>query len=220
MLKVVNIKKSFGAEEVLKEISFEVEKGELAVVLGKSGAGKTTLMRCITGLENFDSGEIIVDDIRVKDNSQIKNLRGQVGMVFQNFNLFPHLSVLENIIEAPINVFKKDKEKTKKLAMELLEMVGLEDKKDAYPYELSGGQKQRVAIARTCALMPKVLCFDEPTSALDKENIDKVIEIINACKKKKMAILIISHDENFAQKVADKIIYLENGQILEEKVSS
>ena len=218
MLKVVNLRKSFNNEEVLKGISFEIDKGEIGVVLGKSGAGKTTLMRCITGLESFDSGEIVVDETEISRSSEIKKLRGKIGMVFQNFNLFPHLSVLENIIEAPVIVFKRDRKETTKFAMELLEMVGLSDKKEFYPCELSGGQQQRVAIARSCALMPKVLCFDEPTSALDRENIDKVIEIIETCKKKGMAILIITHDNVFSEKIADKTIYIEDGLILDEQV--
>lgn len=218
MLKVVNLRKSFNNEEVFKGISFEIDKGEIGVVLGKSGAGKTTLMRCITGLESFDSGEIVVDETEISRSSEIKKLRGKIGMVFQNFNLFPHLSVLENIIEAPVNVFKRDRKETTKFAMELLEMVGLSDKKEFYPCELSGGQQQRVAIARSCALMPKVLCFDEPTSALDRENIDKVIEIIETCKKKGMAILIITHDNVFSEKIADKTIYIEDGLILDEQV--
>lgn len=218
MLKVVNLRKSFNNEEVLKGISFEIDKGEIGVVLGKSGAGKTTLMRCITGLESFDSGEIVVDETEISKSSEIKKLRGKIGMVFQNFNLFPHLSVLENIIEAPVNVFKRDRKETTKFAMELLEMVGLSDKKEFYPCELSGGQQQRVAIARSCALMPKVLCFDEPTSALDRENIDKVIEIIETCKKNGMAILIITHDNVFSEKIADKTIYIEDGLILDEQV--
>ena len=214
MLKVVNLRKSFNKQEVLKDISFEINKGEVGVVLGRSGAGKTTLMRCINGLESFDSGEIIVDDIKISNSSEFKKLRGKIGMVFQNFNLFPHLSVLENIIEAPVSAFKRDKKEMIELAMELLEMVDLQDKKDYYPSRLSGGQQQRVAIARSCALMPKILCFDEPTSALDKENIDKVIEIIESCKKKDMAILIITHDNVFSEKVADKIIYIEEGCII------
>lgn len=218
MLKVVNLRKSFNNEEVLKGISFEIDKGEIGVVLGKSGAGKTTLMRCITGLESFDSGEIVVDETEISRSSEKKKLRGKIGMVFQNFNLFPHLSVLENIIEAPVNVFKRDRKETTKFAMELLEMVGLSDKKEFYPCELSGGQQQRVAIARSCALMPKVLCFDEPTSALDRENIDKVIEIIETCKKNGMAILIITHDNVFSEKIADKTIYIEDGLILDEQV--
>ena len=214
MLKVVDLKKSFNSTNVLKGVSFDISAGEIAVVLGKSGAGKTTLMRCINGLESFDSGKIIVDDIQINKSSDMKKKRGQVGMVFQNFNLFPHLTVLENIIESPINVFNKNKEESIKLAMYLLEMVDLSDKKDFYPFELSGGQQQRVAIARSCALMPKVLCFDEPTSALDQENIEKVIDIIKAFKKKGMAILIITHDTVFSKKIADKTLYIEDGLLI------
>ncbi|CAK7006939.1 MAG: Glutamine transport ATP-binding protein GlnQ [Peptostreptococcus russellii] len=214
MLKVVDLKKSFNSTNVLKGVSFDISAGEIAVVLGKSGAGKTTLMRCINGLESFDSGKIIVDDIQINKSSDMKKIRGQVGMVFQNFNLFPHLTVLENIIESPINVFNKNKEESIKLAMDLLEMVDLSDKKDFYPFELSGGQQQRVAIARSCALMPKVLCFDEPTSALDQENIEKVIDIIKAFKKRGMAILIITHDTVFSKKIADKTLYIEDGLLI------
>lgn len=214
MLKVVDLKKSFNSTNVLKGVSFDISAGEIAVVLGKSGAGKTTLMRCINGLESFDSGKIIVDDIQINKSSDMKKIRGQVGMVFQNFNLFPHLTVLENIIESPINVFNKNKEESIKLAMDLLEMVDLSDKKDFYPFELSGGQQQRVAIARSCALMPKVLCFDEPTSALDQENIEKVIAIIKAFKKRGMAILIITHDTVFSKKIADKTLYIEDGLLI------
>ena len=214
MLKVVDLKKSFNSTNVLKGVSFDISAGEIAVVLGKSGAGKTTLMRCINGLESFDSGKIIVDDIQINKSSDMKKIRGQVGMVFQNFNLFPHLTVLENIIESPINVFNKNKEESIKLAMDLLEMVDLSDKKDFYPFEISGGQQQRVAIARSCALMPKVLCFDEPTSALDQENIEKVIDIIKAFKKRGMAILIITHDTVFSKKIADKTLYIEDGLLI------
>lgn len=216
MIKVVNLKKSFNNQEVLKGISFEIESGEIGVVLGRSGAGKTTLMRCINGLEKFDSGEIIVDNIEIKDSKDINKLRGVIGMVFQNFNLFPHLTVLENIIEAPISVFKRNRKETEDLAMKLLEMVDLSDKRDFYPSDLSGGQQQRVAIARTCALMPRVLCFDEPTSALDSENIDNVINIIKKFKEKNMSVLIITHDMNFANKVADKIIYIEEGVLVDK----
>lgn len=211
MLKIIDLKKKFGNTEVLKGISFEMEKGEIGVVLGKSGAGKTTLIRCINGLETFDSGQIIVDNVEITNSKDMDKLRGTIGMVFQNFNLFPHMNVLENIIEAPVNVFKKDKEESKKKAIELLKMVDLEDKVSAYPCELSGGQKQRVAIARSCALNPKVLCFDEPTSALDKVTIEKVSEIIKRCKEKGMTILIITHDEVFAENIADKIINIKDG---------
>lgn len=220
MLKVINLKKKFNSTEVLKGVSFDVSPGEIAVVLGKSGAGKTTLMRCINGLEAFDSGKIIVDDIEINTSSDYKKIRGQIGMVFQNFNLFPHLTVLENIIESPLNVFNKDKNEIVELAEKLLEMVDLMDKKDSYPYELSGGQQQRVAIARSCALTPKILCFDEPTSALDQDNIEKIIEIINVFKKKVMAILIITHDPVFSRRIADKTINIENGLIIDKLMNS
>ncbi|MDY2794540.1 amino acid ABC transporter ATP-binding protein [Peptostreptococcus porci] len=216
MLKVVDLKKSFNNVEVLKGISFEIESGEIGVVLGKSGAGKTTLIRCINGLETFDSGEIIVDSIKIKDSNDRKKIRGQIGMVFQNFNLFPHFSVLENIIEAPMRVLGKSRQEAEKIAIDLLEMVDLSDKKDSYPFQLSGGQQQRVAIARSCALMPKILCFDEPTSALDKENIQKVQEIITRFKERGMAILIISHDVAFSKEMADKIIYIKEGLLVNE----
>lgn len=216
MLKVVDLKKSFNNVEVLKGISFEIESGEIGVVLGKSGAGKTTLIRCINGLETFDSGEIIVDSIKIKDSNDRKKIRGQIGMVFQNFNLFPHFSVLENIIEAPMRVLGKSRQEAEKIAIDLLEMVDLSDKKDSYPFQLSGGQQQRVAIARSCALMPKILCFDEPTSALDKENIQKVQEIITRFKERGMTILIISHDVAFSKEMADKIIYIKEGLLVNE----
>lgn len=206
MLKVKNLNKSFGENKVLNNINFEVKSGEVCVLLGKSGAGKTTILRCINGLETFDDGEIIVDDCTMKDRSHISKNRDKIGMVFQNFNLFPHMSVLENIISAPINVLKKSKEDAIKQAKEILKMVDLEDKVDAYPYELSGGQCQRVAIARACALTPKVLCFDEPTSALDVDSIEKVSQIIRNLKSKGMAILIITHDIGFANNISDKII--------------
>lgn len=206
MLKVKNLNKSFGENKVLNNINFEVKSGEVCVLLGKSGSGKTTILRCINGLETFDDGEIIVDDCTMKDKSHISKNRDKIGMVFQNFNLFPHMSVLENIISAPINVLKKSKEDAVKQAKEILKMVDLEDKIHAYPYELSGGQCQRVAIARACALTPKVLCFDEPTSALDVDSIEKVSKIIRNLKAKGMAILIITHDIGFANDINDKII--------------
>ena len=214
MLKVIDLKKKFGQVEVLKGISFEINNGEIGVVLGRSGAGKTTLIRCINGLESFDSGKIVLDDIEIKSSSDMKEVRGQIGMVFQNFNLFPHLSVIENIIESPVRVFGKNKDEAIKEALELLEMVDLLDKKDHYPYQLSGGQQQRVAIARSCALKPKVLCCDEPTSALDKENIQKVEDIIGRCKERGMAILIITHDTVFAEEIADKTLNISDGLLL------
>ncbi|MBF1064205.1 MAG: amino acid ABC transporter ATP-binding protein, partial [Peptostreptococcus sp.] len=199
---------------VLKGISFQIDDGEIGVVLGKSGAGKTTLIRCINGLESFDSGKIILDDVEIMSINDMKEIRGQIGMVFQNFNLFPHLTVLENIIESPVRVFGRNKDEVVKEALDLLEMVDLLDKKDHYPHQLSGGQQQRVAIARSCALKPKVLCFDEPTSALDKENIQKVEEIIRNCKRMGMTILIITHDTVFAQEIADKTLNISEGLLV------
>lgn len=213
MLKIKNLNKSYGNEKVLENINFEVKSGEICVLLGKSGAGKTTLIRCINGLEEFDSGEIMVDDCTIKNKSQIEKYRTKIGMVFQNFNLFPHLSVLENIILSPVNVLKMPKEDAINRAKEILKIVDLDEKIDSYPFELSGGQCQRVAIARACALTPKVLCFDEPTSALDTESIEKVSSIIKDLKAKGMAILIITHDIGFANKISDKIINICNGKI-------
>ena len=214
MLKIVDLKKKFGQVEVLKGISFQIDDGEIGVVLGKSGAGKTTLIRCINGLESFDSGKIVLDDVEIKSINDMKEIRGQIGMVFQNFNLFPHLSVLENIIESPVRVFGRNKDEVVKEALDLLEMVDLLDKRDNYPHQLSGGQQQRVAIARSCALKPKVLCFDEPTSALDKDNIQKVEDVIRDCKKMGMAILIITHDTVFAEEIADKTLNISEGLLV------
>ncbi|QQQ87364.1 amino acid ABC transporter ATP-binding protein [Peptacetobacter hiranonis] len=217
MIEVINLKKKFKDTEVLKDISFDVKDGEIAVVVGKSGAGKTTLMRCINGLEEFDSGELVLNGESIKNNNDMKKVRGNIGMVFQNFNLFPHMTVIENIIEAPVNVFGENKEEALKKANELLKMVDLADKGDNYPFQLSGGQQQRVAIARACALKPDVICFDEPTSALDPESIQNVIDVIKKLKENGMAIIIVTHDIGFCDVIADKIIRLESGIIKEVK---
>ena len=217
MIEVINLKKKFKDTEVLKDISFDVKDGEIAVVVGKSGAGKTTLMRCINGLEVFNSGELVLNGESIKNNNDMKKVRGKIGMVFQNFNLFPHMTVIENIIEAPVNVFGENKEEALKKANELLKMVDLADKGDNYPFQLSGGQQQRVAIARACALKPDVICFDEPTSALDPESIQNVIDVIKKLKENGMAIIIVTHDIGFCDVIADKIIRLESGIIKEVK---
>lgn len=206
MLEVKNLNKSFGNNKVLVDLSFKLEEGEIGVLFGKSGAGKTTVLRCLNGLEIFDSGEIIIDNEVINKSKDISKIRHNIGMVFQSFNLFPHMSVLENIIESPVSVLKIPKDKAINKAKELLKIVDLSDKIDAYPHELSGGQQQRVAIARACSLTPKVLCFDEPTSALDAESIGRVCEIIRDLKSKGMTILIITHDKNFADEICDKII--------------
>ncbi|WP_300279299.1 amino acid ABC transporter ATP-binding protein [Peptacetobacter sp.] len=215
MIRIKNLNKSFKNIKILKDVSFDIEDSEVVVLLGESGAGKTTLMRCINGLEEFDSGEIILNDKILKNHNDMEKIRGKIGMVFQNFNLFPHLTVLENIIEAPVNVFKKEKEKAINEAKEILKIVNMDEKLNFYPYQLSGGQKQRVAIARACALNPKIMCFDEPTSALDPESIKNVISIINNLKEKGMSILIVTHDIGFCYEIADKMIKIEDGIIKE-----
>ncbi|WP_042274898.1 amino acid ABC transporter ATP-binding protein [[Clostridium] dakarense] len=213
MLKVNKLRKVYNENTILNNITFELKEGEAGVLLGKSGAGKTTILRCINGLEEFQGGEIIVDNESIKSINDITKIRKNIGMVFQNFNLFPHMTVLENIIESPINTLKIDKSEAVKKAKELLKLVDLQDKENSYPHELSGGQKQRVAIARACALSPKILCFDEPTSALDYENIIKVIDIIDKLKSEKISILIVTHDSHFAKEVGDKFIKINNGNI-------
>lgn len=215
MIRIKNLNKNFKNIKILKDVSFDIEDSEVVVLLGESGAGKTTLMRCINGLEEFDSGEIILNDKILKNHNDMEKIRGKIGMVFQNFNLFPHLTVLENIIEAPVNVFKKEKEKAINEAKEILKIVNMDEKLNFYPYQLSGGQKQRVAIARACALNPKIMCFDEPTSALDPESIKNVISIINNLKEKGMSILIVTHDIGFCYEIADKMIKIEDGIIKE-----
>lgn len=226
VLKVQGLNKSFKGKQVLKDINFEVNEGEILALLGHSGAGKTTILRCINGLEQWDKGTIEIDgETLCKDNGdsavyssgeQRKSIRKKIGMVFQSYNLFPHMSVIQNIIEAPISVFRTPKEEAKNKAVELLKLMGLEGKINSYPFELSGGQKQRVAIARACALNPKLMCFDEPTSALDPELREGVARIIEDLAKNGMSVLIITHDMSFAKRVAKRIVFMEDGKILEE----
>jgi len=225
-LKVSELNKSFKGKQVLKNVSFQVEEGEIVALLGQSGAGKTTVLRCINGLEKADGGSIEISDIPLFEEKNgrvvycskdtMKEVRKNLGMVFQSYNLFPHMSVLENIIEAPVNVFKISKDEAKRDANELLKQIGLEDKENAYPFELSGGQKQRVAIARACALNPKIMCFDEPTSALDPELTEGIATVIDGLSKKGMGILIITHDMAFAKRVAHKVLFMADGEIIEE----
>ena len=226
LLKVEGLNKSFKGKQVLKDISFEINEGEIVAILGPSGAGKTTLLRCINGLELCDNGTIEIDEFFLckeengkslyGSSKEKNNIRRNLGMVFQSFNLFPHMSVLENIVEAPINVFGVSKKEAECNAMKLLGELGLEDKAKAYPYELSGGQKQRVAIARACALKPNILCFDEPTSALDPELREGVAAIIEKLAKNDMAVLIITHDMEFVKRVVQRIIFMDGGQIIED----
>lgn len=216
MIKVKNLKKQFGNNVVLKDISVAIEKGEVISVIGPSGSGKSTFLRCINGLEEFDGGHILVDNEDMADkNLNIDKLREKIGMVFQSFNLFPHLTVLENIILAPVTLKKMSKEEAKVKAKELLKKVGLEEKADFYPSSLSGGQKQRVAIARALALKPDIMLFDEPTSALDPELVKEVLDIIRKLKSQKITMLIVSHEMNFVREISDRVIIMEKGEILE-----
>ncbi|PGS46768.1 amino acid ABC transporter ATP-binding protein [Bacillus sp. AFS041924] len=215
MLKVNNLIKQFNKQTVLNEVSFEVNKGEIVTLLGPSGAGKTTILRCINGLESFDGGSIEIDGQIIKSKKDLLNVRKTVGLVFQNYNLFPHKTVIENIIEAPILALGMNKEEASKRAMNLLDQVGLSDKANSYPYELSGGQQQRVAIARACALQPKILCFDEPTSALDPELTNGIAEIMKSLAKGGMSILVITHDMEFAKNVSTRTLLVKEGKVTE-----
>lgn len=226
MLEVKELAKSFGELEVLKDISFNVEKGEVVAVIGPSGSGKSTMLRCINQLEKADGGIINVcgTDMLLKndkgrtvyaDAKTLRDIRLKTGLVFQNFNLFPHMTVLRNITEAPVCVLKQDKEKARKKAMELLKKMGLETKDKAYPCELSGGQQQRVSIARALALEPEILFFDEPTSALDPELTGEILKVIKELAADGMTMVIVTHEMAFARDVADKVIFMENGSIVE-----
>ena len=197
LFEMKHIKKSFGSLEVLKDISLEVEAGEVLSIIGPSGSGKSTLLRCATGLEKPDSGEIIKE--------------GEVGLVFQNFNLFPHFSVIKNIVHAPLKVQKRKKDEVYAQARELLAKMGLEDKEDAYPYQLSGGQQQRVSIARALCMNPKILFFDEPTSALDPELTGEILKVIKSLAAEHITMVIVTHEMNFARDISDHVIFMDQG---------
>lgn len=224
MLKLRKIKKSFGNLDVLKSIDLDIDEKEIVVLVGPSGGGKTTLLRIINMLERCHSGyievngRILCNDGRYIDKKSMMEISKDVGMVFQNFNLFPHKSVIENIIEGPMRVLKKSKEQSKSEAREILSFLGLSEKEDSYPHQLSGGQKQRVAIGRALAMEPKLMCFDEPTSALDPELTEEVANVIKMLSKKGMTMLIITHDMTFAEKVASRIISMDNGEIVERHI--
>ena len=224
MLKLRKIKKSFGNLDVLKSIDLDIDEKEIVVLVGPSGGGKTTLLRIINMLERCHSGyievngRILCNDGRYIDKKFMMEISKDVGMVFQNFNLFPHKSVIENIIEGPMRVLKKSKEQSKSEAREILSFLGLSEKEDSYPHQLSGGQKQRVAIGRALAMEPKLMCFDEPTSALDPELTEEVANVIKMLSKKGMTMLIITHDMTFAEKVASRIISMDNGEIVERHI--
>lgn len=224
MLKLRKIKKSFGNLDVLKSIDLDIDEKEIVVLVGPSGGGKTTLLRIINMLERCHSGyievngRVLCNDGRYIDKKSMMEISKDVGMVFQNFNLFPHKSVIENIIEGPMRVLKKSKEQSKSEAREILSFLGLSEKEDSYLHQLSGGQKQRVAIGRALAMEPKLMCFDEPTSALDPELTEEVANVIKMLSKKGMTMLIITHDMTFAEKVASRIISMDNGEIVERHI--
>ena len=211
-----NLNKWFGTLHVLKDVSLEVKKGEVIVIIGPSGSGKSTFIRTINALEEIQSGEIIVDGISLSNNiSDIEAIRKETGMVFQQFNLFPHMTILENITLAPIWVRKWPRKKAEEIALELLERVGIHDQAMKYPGQLSGGQQQRVAIARTLAMQPKVILFDEPTSALDPEMIKEVLDVMKTLAKSDKTLLVVTHEMNFAREVADRVIFFDQGRIVE-----
>jgi len=211
-----NIHKSFGDLEVLKGVDLHVKPQEVVVLVGVSGSGKSTLLRCFNFLEMINSGKITIDGHTIDPKKEnLPQIRAEVGMVFQHFNLFPHKTVLENVIEAPITVKKMKKEEAKKLGMNLLRKVGLEEKADVYPSKLSGGQKQRVAIARSLAMEPKVMLFDEPTSALDPELVGEVLQVMKQLAEEGMTMVVVTHEMKFAKEVADRVIMIDEGRIIE-----
>jgi len=220
MLKINNLEKNYGENEVLKGISTEIKKGEVVAIIGPSGSGKSTLLRCMNLMEDPTGGEIYFKDTKINDknlkDAQVDKLRENIGMVFQQFNLFPHLTVLENITLAPVKRKKQTQEDAVKIAEELLETVGLADKRDEYPNNLSGGQKQRVAIARALAMNPEVMLFDEPTSALDPEMVKEVLVVIQNLVESDMTIVIVTHEMNFAKDVASRVMFIDEGIVIEE----
>jgi polar amino acid transport system ATP-binding protein len=216
IIHIDNISKTFGAVEALKNVSLNVNKGEVVVIIGPSGSGKSTLLRCINRLEEFDKGKIIVDGIPLDSAENINAVRTEVGMVFQQFNLFPHLTVLQNILLAQQVVRKRDKAEAQTRAMELLDKVGIPEKANVFPHQLSGGQQQRVAIARALAMDPKIMLFDEPTSALDPEMIQEVLDVMLSLAKEGMTMVVVSHEMGFARAAANRAIFMDGGVIIEE----
>ena len=226
LLEMNHVKKSFEGNEVLKDISLSVEEGEVVSIIGPSGSGKSTLLRCATLLETMDDGDLyysgeaaaksVEQHAVYETGDKLRHIERQFGLVFQNFNLFPHFSVIKNIMDAPVRVQKRDKDEVRKEAVELLRKMGLSDRADYYPCQLSGGQKQRVSIARALAMNPKILFFDEPTSALDPELTGEILKVITELAKEKMTMVIVTHEMNFAKDVSDRMIFMDKGVIVEE----
>ena len=221
MIRVENVSKQFNKTRALKNVSLEVNKGDIISLIGSSGSGKSTLLRCIHGLEHVDSGKIYMDDewMNPDDEKKFRAQRNRMGFVFQHFNLFPNMSVLQNCKLAQVEVLNKTDEEAEKTALEYLDKVGLLEKKDAYPNNLSGGQKQRVAIARALCMNPDIMLFDEPTSALDPEMIKEVLEVMKDLGKQGMTMVVVTHEMSFARKVGTRVVFLDQGEIVEENTS-
>lgn len=216
-IRVEGLKKSFGSNEVLKGIDMQVKEGEVVCVIGPSGSGKSTFLRCLNRLEEITAGHVVVDDQDINNpKTNINKVRENIGMVFQHFNLFPHFNVLKNIMFAPMELGKQTEAQARETALRLLEQVGLSDKAQAFPSQLSGGQKQRVAIARALAMNPDIMLFDEPTSALDPEMVGEVLGVMNDLAREGMTMVIVTHEMGFAREVADRVIFMDGGYIVEE----
>ncbi|PJI08461.1 MULTISPECIES: amino acid ABC transporter ATP-binding protein [Clostridium] len=218
MVEAKNLTKSFGKLTVFKDLNVSISKGEVLVIIGPSGSGKSTLLRCLNHLEEPDGGEVIIEGqpLDNKNRKQYRETIEKMGMVFQNYNLFPHMTVLQNVMEAPITVKKENKEEVRKRAEKLIEKVGLSDKLDVYPSKLSGGQKQRVAIARALCMQPDIMLFDEPTSALDPELVGEVLNVMKELAEEGMTMAVVTHEMGFAREVADRVIFMDGGKIVEE----
>ena len=216
MIKLIDVHKYFGELHVLKGVNTEIDKGEVVVIIGPSGSGKSTVLRCMNYLEEPTSGDVIVDGMNLNVKEDINNVRAEVGMVFQRFNLFPHMTVLDNITLAPQKIRGLSKADAEAIAHDLLGKVGLSDKAEAYPEQLSGGQQQRVAIARALAMKPKVMLFDEPTSALDPEMVSEVLDVMKDLAKEGMTMVVVTHEMSFAKEVATRVLFVDGGEILEE----
>lgn len=216
-IHVSHLQKSFGKLEVLKDISYDVREGEVVVIIGPSGSGKSTFLRCMNKLEEISGGEVVVDGHNLTDRHvDINKVRENVGMVFQHFNLFPHMNVMQNLMLAPVDLKKATKEKARERALQMLRKVGMEDKAEAYPDQLSGGQKQRVAIARALCMTPDIMLFDEPTSALDPEMVGEVLQVMKQLAADGMTMVIVTHEMGFAREVADRVLFMDGGYIVEQ----
>ncbi len=216
MIEIKNLHKSYGNVEVLKGVDVSIEEKEVVVIIGPSGSGKSTLLRCMNYLEEPTSGDITVDNMKLDKHADINKIRENIGMVFQRFNLFPHMTVLENIILAPTKVLGVSRNEAIETAMDLLQKVGLKEKAKSYPNQLSGGQQQRVAIARALAMKPKVMLFDEPTSALDPEMVTEVLDVMKNLAKQGMTMVVVTHEMGFAREVGDRVLFVDEGRIIEE----